>query len=314
MAINIDTVYQRVLAMANKEQRGYINPQQFNLFANQVQFDIFENYFFKLSAGEFSPKNDSQYHDIKKVIIEKIQPFEKRHQAITVTSSSNATLPSDVYRLGEVMWYGDGTNVLKTTIIEEITEKELIQSQHVPLAAYSQKRPVFVRQDDFTIKIYPYDTSNDASKMVALYFTQNGDTDSSTTISVDANGNLAYIEAGQTVTGTDIPAGTTVISITGSGVNNLELSQAATNTTSDVTLTFASDDIKCNYIRRPAEVNWNYTEINSVALYNSGLSTNFELHESEENTLVIKILALAGINIKDAELMQVAMQKEQQTK
>ena len=48
MAINIDTVYQRVLAMANKEQRGYINPQHFNLFANQAQFDIFEDYFFKL--------------------------------------------------------------------------------------------------------------------------------------------------------------------------------------------------------------------------------------------------------------------------
>ena len=35
--IRVDTVYQRVLALANKEQRGYITPQEFNLFANQVQ-------------------------------------------------------------------------------------------------------------------------------------------------------------------------------------------------------------------------------------------------------------------------------------
>ena len=29
--IKVDTVYQRVLAIANKEQRGYITPQEFNL-------------------------------------------------------------------------------------------------------------------------------------------------------------------------------------------------------------------------------------------------------------------------------------------
>ena len=38
--VNIDTIYQRVLAVANKEQRGYITPQEFNLFANQAQMDI----------------------------------------------------------------------------------------------------------------------------------------------------------------------------------------------------------------------------------------------------------------------------------
>ena len=40
--VNIDTVYQRVLAFANKEQRGYITPQEFNLFANQAQMEIYE--------------------------------------------------------------------------------------------------------------------------------------------------------------------------------------------------------------------------------------------------------------------------------
>ena len=48
MAINIDTIYQRVLAIANKEQRGYITPQEFNLFADQAQMEIFEQYFYDL--------------------------------------------------------------------------------------------------------------------------------------------------------------------------------------------------------------------------------------------------------------------------
>ena len=44
MAVSIDTVYQRVLAIVNKEQRGYLTPLEFNLLANQAQMGIFEQY------------------------------------------------------------------------------------------------------------------------------------------------------------------------------------------------------------------------------------------------------------------------------
>ena len=51
--VNVDTVYQRVLAIANKEQRGYITPLEFNLLANQAQLSIFENYFVELNHHHF---------------------------------------------------------------------------------------------------------------------------------------------------------------------------------------------------------------------------------------------------------------------
>ena len=47
--ISIDTVYQTVLALANKEQRGYISPQEFNLYANHAQMEVLEQYFYDLS-------------------------------------------------------------------------------------------------------------------------------------------------------------------------------------------------------------------------------------------------------------------------
>ena len=50
--VNIDTVYQKVLAIANKEQRGYITPQEFNLFADQAQLDIFEQYIYDINQFE----------------------------------------------------------------------------------------------------------------------------------------------------------------------------------------------------------------------------------------------------------------------
>lgn len=310
MAINIDTVYQRVLAIANKEQRGYITPQQFNLFANQVQFDIFEDYFFKLASVEFGQKNNSQYNDVKKITLEKIQPFEVSREQLSVTAT-HAVLPTNLYRLGEVFRDGSAAG-LQNIIIEEVTEKELLEMERSPLATYNLKRPILIR-DGANVRVYPQHAT-DASKQFIKVFTQNGDTDGTDTISVDADGNLNSIEVGQTVSGTDITTGTTVSVITGSGADGLTLSATSTGTSSDVTLTFTATDIKCNYIRRPNEVSWGYTEINSTALYNSASSTDFELHESEENTLVIKILALAGISIKNAELMQVAMAKEQERK
>ena len=45
MAINVNTVYQTVLSILNKEQRGYLTPDEFNKTATQVQLEIFENYF-----------------------------------------------------------------------------------------------------------------------------------------------------------------------------------------------------------------------------------------------------------------------------
>ena len=53
--ISIDTVYQRVLALANKEQRGYITPLEYNLHANQAQQLIFEQYFYDLDMVKKLP-------------------------------------------------------------------------------------------------------------------------------------------------------------------------------------------------------------------------------------------------------------------
>ena len=47
--VNTNNVYQKVLAFANKEQRGYITPQEFNLFADQVQMEILEQYFYDVN-------------------------------------------------------------------------------------------------------------------------------------------------------------------------------------------------------------------------------------------------------------------------
>ena len=56
--VNINNVYQKVLALANKEQRGYITPQEFNLFANLLiyaaEWEYNWNWFNSISSAEAS--------------------------------------------------------------------------------------------------------------------------------------------------------------------------------------------------------------------------------------------------------------------
>ena len=76
--VNIDTVYQRVLALANKEQRGYITPQEFNLLANQAQMSIFESYFYtknNRSKVDQDLEVRADEANIDELIGKKLQPF-----------------------------------------------------------------------------------------------------------------------------------------------------------------------------------------------------------------------------------------------
>jgi hypothetical protein len=76
MSISVDTVYQRVLSILNKEQRGYVTPQEFNLFANQAQLDLFEQYFYDINQFGRIPGNNTEYSDMLNILNEKINIFE----------------------------------------------------------------------------------------------------------------------------------------------------------------------------------------------------------------------------------------------
>ena len=50
--------------------------------------------------------------------------------------------------------------------------------------------------------------------------------------------------------------------------------------------------------------------VNGEALYNASSSQNFELHESEEPVLVMKILGLAGVVLQKSDLMTIGQQQQ----
>ena len=100
MAILANTVYQRVLAIANKEQRGYITPQEFNLLANQAQLEIFEQYFYDINQrSRMEPEEPgvTNEEDLMLLLDEKIG-----HHTSIATVTDGTTFPAN-YMINKII-------------------------------------------------------------------------------------------------------------------------------------------------------------------------------------------------------------------
>ena len=69
-------------------------------------------------------------------------------------------------------------------------------------------------------------------------------------------------------------------------------------------------DLAIWYYKKPKDVVWGYVITLGEPMYNASISDDFELHNSEEELLVVKILEMAGITINKPGLVQVAAQEE----
>ena len=226
--VNVDTVYQRVLALANKEQRGYITPQEFNLFANQAQMETFEQYFYDVNQYGRGPGNSTEYSDMLDILDEKISLFKKQKVLTTISSSAQLyNVPDSCYRLGTLSYRGRE--------VEELDAKELMYVTSSPLAKPTARRPVYTRYE------------NQSGGDMLEVFPKN------------------------------LPGGTIV----------------------------------ATYVKEPEKVYWGYNVIGSNALHDATNSKHFELHRSEETSLVVKILAYAGITLNKPGLMQIGQQLDQ---
>jgi hypothetical protein len=138
MAVSVDRVYQTVLALANKEQRGYITPQEFNLFANHAQNEIFEQYFYDLNQFLRAPVgNKTVSSDLRDIVEEKISLFR------VADAASGDYLPISLYKL-EAVRYGEAATGISRAA-EEVTKKEYDTYHAAALTKPPVNRPIFYR-------------------------------------------------------------------------------------------------------------------------------------------------------------------------
>jgi len=140
MAVSIDTVYQRVLTLANKEQRGYITPQEFNLLANQAQMEILEQYFADVTIHSKLPGSTEEYSDPLSILYEKIGIFEEEQENTWVNtnmpSSPNGyrSIPNIVYKIGTIQH--------ATAHVEILSSKDYDEAINLPLTSPTTARPI----------------------------------------------------------------------------------------------------------------------------------------------------------------------------
>ena len=236
MAIRINTVYQTVLALANKEQRGYITPQEFNLFAKQAQMSIFEQYFYDLNQFKRVQTNDTEAFDMINLIEEKLNSIFLKTLSGAAFKVHGMSLPGDFYRLHDCFYRQVGGDTLSPVgnRVEHMERQQAIKiGSSGPLTRPTINTPISYI---FTGKIYMLPVVNPT------------------------------------------PVNTTFL---------------------------------MSYYRKPQDPKWTYVVLNEKPMFNSsGGAADFELHESEESNLILKILQLAGISIKDFNIAQVAAQIE----
>jgi hypothetical protein len=255
MAVNVNTVYQTVLYILNKEQRGYVTPAEFNSLAVQVQDEIFHSYFpdgnQSNRLNQNNSQNDTDFFNIFKNISYKLAPFiDEVDFTIDINNSSQFYYPTynnvttllnrTIYNIGDVVsnYLGQTT---QNSITQLVSKKEFNEITRSKLTAPNKTYPLFYTRP--ISSVLPY----------------------------DGTGPVIFVNP-------------------------------------------APNSISVNCLFEPIQPSWGFTSgtLNQY-LYSANKSVNFELDNSEQSEIVMRILKYCGVIINDPTIIQAAAQDIQQT-
>ena len=144
MAVDVNTVYRTVLLILNKEQRGYMTPDEFNKVAAQVQLEIFNKYFDDLNQLLRAKQTDLNYADRVALLDEKLSIFKTE---TTLSGPSGVfSVPPTVREIGSV--------VHNNIEIQRLQKNEFYNINKSDLTKPSENYPVYLYENN-SMKIYP---------------------------------------------------------------------------------------------------------------------------------------------------------------
>ena len=372
MAIDIDNVYQQVLAISNKDKRGYITPQEFNIFARKAQLDIFETTFHNFRTANENPRS-AMIGDTIDMLEEKLSLFRVvgtdvgadgvwNNGTDKIHWLENVYIPQKTIKVSvtvkkawvgadnhdgsflKLTYYNDGKGSLakgfygytyyfndQGTDVPNGLVNNTVPASHIRLAqsaggtAASLAAEIGRAVNDFS----PYHTAYVApdSNKISFTYKQPYDFETNTTASTQMIGG-GVGDVTTLFSDPVIVTATTYDPVYYEKVNRSDFQSITMGAktrpratmpvycrVNATTLEFnpkSTVGAKADYIRKPDDPNWTYVVINGKALFNSSDTSkqDFQLHASEEGTLVNKILELAGVSIGDPNLSEVALRNE----
>ena len=152
MAINVNTVYQTVLLILNKEQRGYMTPTEFNSISTQVQLEVFEKYFEDMNQQIRVPQTDTDYADRVENIDEKIAIFKTFGSTNYISNNNlNYFVPSRIDSYGNnITFYRLGTVLYNNEIeVQRVDRSDFYHIDKSLLTKPSKTFPVYLYENNY---------------------------------------------------------------------------------------------------------------------------------------------------------------------
>lgn len=144
----INQVYTTVLAILNKDNRGYVSPLEFNLYSELAQMAIFEELFHKYSKA-ISKQNARMYHsefsDIPKHIREAFDVFISEANLSLITESGlHQYTATDFYKGIKIERYFGEDLFTNRIEVEEVSKLEITKLLNNNLISPTSEYPVYV--------------------------------------------------------------------------------------------------------------------------------------------------------------------------
>ena len=137
----IDTVYQLLKTIVNKELRGLITPAEFNLIAKQVQDNIFRGYFEDANRDKIRENRGLTSKNFANLSLFQRQRIEQFQASATLSfngTTLNFDLPSDMY------FIKDHGISFDNNVVDEVESSD-ITFLNSSLSAPSETFPVYER-------------------------------------------------------------------------------------------------------------------------------------------------------------------------
>ena len=295
MAVNVDTVYRTVLLIINKEQRGYLTPDEFNKTATQVQLEIFNEYFEDLNQQIRVPENDSEYANRNKNLQEKIAIFHSDGDCTYINGYFNVPATSNVSSSETVTSVGSLTSYTLTILTAAQLASGLVT---VSFDGILQDDSTWTINGNILILTAP--PAAGTTILISVYpydFYKLG------TVIYKGEKEVQYVQPNELLELSLSPLTKPSLYWPVYKYKDFKIYVYPQTITSDISAT---------YIRKPLNPSWNFTVgSSSQYIYNPNTSVNFELHPTEQTNLITRILLYSGIVIKDPQIVQIAAQQVQ---
>jgi hypothetical protein len=175
----INSVRNTVLSILNKNNYGYISPSDFNLYAKQAQFEVFEEYFSeynKTITMENARQSGTSYADLRKPIEEAMEVFAVTSTLTQVAPATNRFfLPSstttgfDYFMINKILCYDASVSPrLFKGEAEKVTHTHITMLITSNLTAPTEQYPAYT-QEGGILTVYP-STINLPNEVDSNYF------------------------------------------------------------------------------------------------------------------------------------------------